>query len=254
MTAALKWTQDPVVSQGVVERGFALEREAGPVPGIVWTAEAPSAPAPLVLIGHGGSGHKGQPHLRSLARRLARHHGLAAVAIDGPVHGDRRPADLSPDAVAETRRRFARPEAVDALLADWRASVAAIQALPEVGVAPLGYWGLSMGTLFGVPLLAAEPRIVVGVLGLMGIRPDGGRIAQRLAEDAPRVRCPVLFLQQRQDELFPVETSGKLFDALASADKRLHAHPGAHAAVPAEEFRASEEFLARHLAARPAQS
>jgi dienelactone hydrolase len=166
------------------------------------------------------------------------------------VHGDRRPSELAPDAVAETRRRFARPEAVEAMLADWRASVDAVQALPEVGVAPLGYWGLSMGTLFGVPLLAAEPRIVVGVLGLMGIRPDGGRIALRLAEDAPRVRCPVLFLQQRQDELFPVETSGQLFDALASADKRLHAHSGAHAAVPPEEFRASEEFLARHLVAR----
>jgi dienelactone hydrolase len=246
----LKWTQDPVASQGVVERGFALECDARPVPGILWTAEEPTAPAPLVLIGHGGSGHKGQPHLRALARRLVRHHRMACVAIDGPVHGERRPVDLAPDAVAETRRRFARPESVDAMLADWRATVAAVQDLPEVGVAPLGYWGLSMGTLFGVPLLAAEPRIVVGVIGLMGIRPDGGRIAARLAEDAPRVRCPVLFLQQRQDELFPVESSGKLFDALASADKRLHAHPGAHAAVPPEEFRASEEFLARHLSPR----
>ncbi len=243
----LKWTRDPVAGQGVSERAFLLEHDAHAVPGLLWTAEAPVAPAPLVLIGHGGSGHKGQPHLRSLARRLARHHGIACIAIDGPVHGERRPDELAPDAVAETRRRFARPEVVDAMLADWRATVAAVQALPEVGVAPLGYWGLSMGTLFGVPLLAAEPRIAVGVLGLMGIRPDGGRIAARLAEDAPNVRCPVLFLQQRHDELFPVETSGKLFDELGSTDKRLHAHPGAHAAVPPEEFRASEEFLARYL-------
>lgn len=246
----LKWTREPVASQGVVERCFALEREASPVPGLLWTASEPLTPAPLVLIGHGGSGHKGQPHLRALARRLVRHHGVTCVAIDGPVHGERRPDELAPDAVAETRRRFARPEVVDAMIADWRATVDAVQTLPEVGVAPLGYWGLSMGTLFGVPLLAAEPRIAVGVLGLMGIRPDGGRIAARLAQDAPRVRCPVLFLQQRQDELFPVETSGKLFDELGATDKRLHAHPGAHAAVPPEEFRASEEFLARHLGAR----
>src|SRR5687768_16455077 len=118
----LKWTQDPLASQGVVERSFALERDARPVPGLLWTPDVPAAPTPLVLIGHGGSGHKGQPHLRALARRLVRHHGLAAVAIDGLVHGDRRPAELELDAVAETRRRFARPEAVEAMIADWRAS------------------------------------------------------------------------------------------------------------------------------------
>jgi hypothetical protein len=38
-----------------------------------------------------------------------------------------------------------------------------------------------------------------------------------------------------------------LFDAIASTDKRLHAHPGPHGAIPEEEMTAAEQFLARYL-------
>ena len=242
----MEWTAE-TSEKGVTERGFRLPCEGRQVPGIVWTQEGGSAPTPIVLIGHGGSGHKRQPHLLSLARRLVRHHGVAAAAIDGPLHGDRRPADLDEGDVEARRRRFARRRAVDEMIADWQATLDALQKLPELGVAPVGYWGLSMGTMFGVPLVAAEPRIAVAVLGLMGIREDSGPLGERFERDAPQVRCPVLFLQQWDDQLFPVESSNRLFGLLASEDKRLHAHPGQHAAVPPEEFINSETFLARHL-------
>jgi hypothetical protein len=58
----------------------------------------------------------------------------------------------------------------------------------------------------------------------------------------------VLFLVQWDDELFPRDRAFELFSALASRDKRLHANPGRHVEVPAEEFRASEQFLAATLA------
>ena len=106
-----------------------------------------------------------------------------------------------------------------------------------------------MGTILGLPLVAAEPRIAVAVLGLMGLT---GPTRSRIAADAPNVRCPVLFLMQWNDELFPRERLADLFDALGSTDKRLHAHPGKHGDVPAEEFEASEAFLARHLGASAA--
>ena len=57
-----------------------------------------------------------------------------------------------------------------------------------------------MGTILGLPVVAAEPRISVAVLGLAGI---AGPTKQRLADDAKSVRCPVLFLVQWDDELFP---------------------------------------------------
>ena len=42
----------------VTERRFDLVRETGIVPGILWTPAQQDRPVPLVLMGHGGSGHK----------------------------------------------------------------------------------------------------------------------------------------------------------------------------------------------------
>jgi fermentation-respiration switch protein FrsA (DUF1100 family) len=69
-----------------------------------------------------------------------------------------------------------------------------------------------------------------------------------MAADAASIGCPVLFIQQWDDSLIPREHVFELFDALGAVDKRLHAHPGEHAAVPVEEIAFSARFLARHLA------
>lgn len=52
----------------------------------------------------------------------------------------------------------------DSMVEDWKATLNALlklQKLPEIGTGWVGDWGLSMGTLFGLPLVAAEPRIEV---------------------------------------------------------------------------------------------
>jgi fermentation-respiration switch protein FrsA (DUF1100 family) len=103
----------------------------------------------------------------------------------------------------------------------------------------VGYWGVSLGTLIGVPLAAAEPRIRAGVFGLAG--------AGVLAEAAARVKVPVEFLLQWDDELVPRADGLALFDAFASAEKTLHANPGRHMEVPEFELDSSERFFARHL-------
>ena len=131
------------------------------------------------------------------------------------------------------------------MVADWKATLDALQKLVEIGTSKVGYWGLSMGTMFGLPFVAAEPRIAVAVLGLMG---SGWRGESRLGRDAPQLRCPVLFLQQWHDELIPRERVFELFDAIGSDDKRLLAHPGRHALVPPDGFDQTQAFLARHLA------
>jgi dienelactone hydrolase len=240
----LDWLGEPVTTRRVTERGFRVECDGRSVPGLVWTHEAPRAPQPLVLIGHGGSQDKRAPHILSLARRLVRHHGIAAAAIDGPIHGDRRPEGIETieDLRAEFRRVWNRAGTTDEMVADWKTTLDALQ--KEIGGGRVGYWGLSMGTAFGLPFAAAEPRVSVAVLGLMG---TFGPSAERLRRDAARIRCPVLFLQQWNDELIPREAVSDLFDALGTGDKRLHANPGAHAAVPPEEFGSTEAFLARHL-------
>jgi len=101
-----------------------------------------------------------------------------------------------------------------------------------------------MGTMFGSPFVAATPTVRCAVLGLMGTFHESNPWTTAAAS----VRCPVLFLMQTDDELVPTDTAMSLFRSLGSTDKRLHAHPGPHAAVPPEEIDASEAFFARHLA------
>lgn len=254
---ALRWRASRG-SRGVRQRRFDVTHDGRDVPGLLFEPDEPgegTAARPLVLLGHGGSGSKEEDYIVALARRLVRHRGFAACAIDGPVHGDRRPPDPAgeppPDGLVllEFSQRWSLDGSLtDLVVADWRAVLDALVAERAAGggpaLGPVGYWGLSMGTIFGLPLVAAEPRIVVAVLGLMGMT---GPTRDRIAADAPAVTCPVLFLAQWDDELFPLSRALELFAALGSTDKRLHAHPGRHAEVPPEEFGASEAFLARHL-------
>jgi dienelactone hydrolase len=247
---SISWIGAAVTAKGVAERRFDVLRGTRTIPGLLWTPEdAQPAPA-LVLLGHGGKGDKRQGYILAMARRLVRHHGFAAAAIDGPVHGERRD-DVTTDGDTD-EAKFARiwrddPTITDEIVADWRAVLDALQSPTVLGSAPVGYWGLSMGTILGLPLVAAEPRISVAVLGLAGV---AGPSKQRLADDAAKIRCPVLFLAQWDDELFRRDRVFDLFGAIGSSDKRLHVNPGLHQDVPAEEFRASEEFLARTLAPR----
>ena len=212
----------------------------------MWTPEGASGSRPLVLLGHGGSQHKRSPNILALARRIVRHLGFAAAAIDGPMHGDRVEGgnELTLDQV---RDRMSRddPEAVTrrfrAARAEWSETLTALRELPEVGENKTGYWGLSMGTVIGLPFVASEPRIDAAVLGLMGIAVDAR------GEAARAIKIPVLFLFQWHDELVKRADGLALFDTIGSELKRMHINPGAHAAVPAHEIQASEDHFQKHL-------
>ena len=242
----MEWIGAPRIGHAVVERRFDVEAGGRRVPGILWTPDKSEGSRPLILLGHGGTAHKRAPYILGMARRLVRHLGFAAAAIDGPTHGDRRkPGTDDMDLVREdVEESLARAETQDEMIEDWKTTLEALQTLPEIGVGPVGYWGLSMGTIYGLPFVAAEPRVEAAVLGLMGVLGPYGR---RRAEDAKRISCPVLFLQQWDDELIPRDRALALFDYLGSSDKRLHTNPGKHAQVPVEEIEASERFFAAYL-------
>ena len=240
-----KWLGDPVDDGGVTERRFVLDVDGRAVPALLWTPFGASGSRPLVLFGHGATRHKRVDYILALARWLAGEHGFAAVAIDAPGHGDRRSAPAEDVQVfAEFLTEWSREGSVDDMLAEWAATIEAVRSLEEVGDGPLGYWGLSMGTIYGIPLVATEARVQAAVFGLMGLI---GPTRDRLATDAARVACPVTFIQQWDDTLLTRPQVLDLFDALGSLDKRLHAHPGDHTAVPLEELEFSVSFLARHL-------
>jgi fermentation-respiration switch protein FrsA (DUF1100 family) len=245
----MRWIGEARAHSGVSERRFDVDVGGRTVPGILWLPqEGDTGPRPLVLIGHGATFHKRVDHIVALAQLLVRGHGIAAAAIDGPGHGERRRAGPVDDiqAFSDFLTEWSRPGTTEDMVADWHATLGALRELDEVGDGPLGYWGLSMGTIYGIPFVASEPRVQVAVFGLLGLL---GPTRDRLEADGRSLACPVLFLQQWDDQLIPREYAFELFDAIGSLDKRLHAHPGQHSAVPAEEFAFSVEFLARHLTA-----
>jgi dienelactone hydrolase len=244
----MDWIGEPQISRGVCERRFDLAVDGAIVPGILWTPEDATGKRPLVLIGHGGSQHKRAPNVLALARRLVRHLDYAAAAIDGPMHGDRVEGgnDLTLDVV---RKRMSEdPEQVArgfrAVRNEWKETLIALKELDGVGDGPTGYWGLSMGTVIGLPFVASEPRIDAAVLGLMGIPIDAK------GEAARSITIPVLFLVQWDDELVKRTDALALFDTLGSQEKTMHVNPGPHIAVPAEEIAASERFFAKYLGAK----
>lgn len=238
----MEWLRE-VEESGITHREFVLDRDGRPVPGTLWHSESSRSGGPLICLGHGASGDCYQVPIPRLARELAGDLGYFALAIDGPVHGRRRKGDGAMEATLE---EWERVGCVEDMIADWKFAIDSVQALPEVGAGDLGYWGVSMGTIFGLPLVATEQRIKAAVLGLMGIR--GPAHYQRTVNElAPRIQCPLLYLLQLEDEQVTRAEGLQMFDAIGSKNKRLHANPGLHDEVPMEELLFSKAFLIEQL-------
>ena len=232
----------PETHGSVVEEELTFARGDRTIPGRWWQPEG-TVMGPLILIGHGGSGSSSEDYVVALARRMVREHGCLCVAIDGPVHGRRRGDRSSESALVmlDFSQAWANdPTMTDEMVADWQAAMTAVLGALGLLERPLGWWGLSMGTILGLPVVAAEPRITACVLGLAGVI---GPTSDRLAADAGAIGCPTLFLAQRDDELFGFEPVVELYDAIAAPDKQLRVAPGSHAQVSVETFAATMEFL-----------
>ena len=164
----LEWLAE-VADLRCTERSFRLRRSSGAVPGVLWSP-GDKVPRATVLLFHGGSGHKrSERHLR-MGRSLATV-GLAVIAIDGPYHGDRVSAPMSPRVyqqliVDEGIETFTRR-----MTADWLDAVSALAREGLADGARVSVFGLSMGARFGLPAAAAlGPRLQCAVFGKFGIR------------------------------------------------------------------------------------
>jgi hypothetical protein len=223
---------------------FMILHENRKIPGAVWLPLGIS-PKALVLVGHGGSQHKRHSSVLELARVLTESYLFAVAAIDGPVHGARRsvPAAMPKELQREFLASWKTSDGgTSSMLDDWKVALSSL--LNELGIGgPVGYTGISMGTAYGLPLIANEGRIVAAVIGMWSA--DYPNSAQ-LISVARVVRCPILFIQRQNDELFSYEGSRQLFDALGTNDKRLLILPGKHVESK-EQFSQTAHFLGERL-------
>lgn len=216
------------------------------VPIAVWRRADLTGRRPLLLLGHGGSQHKTAPSVEDLAHLFAGRHGFVVAAIDGPIHGARRePLLTGPERQREFLALWARADCIDSMLADWRAALGVLLTRDDVDGEAIGWSGVSMGTAYGIPLLASEPRIRAAVLGMWGADDVN---SERLAQLAPQVRCELLFMIKWNDQLFTREGQLELFDRLGSERKWLKAYPGEHTPLDATQIADLETFLVPRLA------
>lgn len=230
----------------VLERVGTIVGTQGAIPCAVWSRASDEPAHFVVCIGHGASGDKHESYVIALARYLVSALDCAVLAIDGPVHGARRgSSDVRQPLLAFAAEWSSNAALTDDAVNDWRTALDAVVALPEVADdATVGFWGLSMGTILGLPFVAAEPRVEACVLGLMGTT---GPTKERIVHDAQRVTVPTMFLVQWDDSLFRRDTTLALFDTIGAVDKVLVTSPGEHGAVPEETFRRSADFLVDRL-------
>lgn len=234
-------------SDGVTTRELVL----GDVTAALWAPEHAAPGTPLVLLGHGGGRQHRHHRAMSGRARLLTDIGFRAVALDVDGHGPRSrpPADEQEVALLHAARKAGEPigpivERYNADLArrtvpEWRALLAGLLAGPEIGDAPVGYWGITLGTAIGVPLVAEEPLIRAAALGLFW--------PSTLVEAARRITVPIEFYLQWHDEHIPREGGLALFDAFASTEKSLHVNAGKHMDLPRFEAASAVRFLERHL-------
>lgn len=215
----------------VTEVQFSVARHGYLIPAFAWSPIG-RRHAPVVLIGHGGSGHKAIDRHHRLARRLVSGAGLACLAIDGPYHGDRAvpgdgPLDYQERVVPEG------PVAVHARMnQDWLTALAAVSETWGLDDDSVGYLGLSMGSRYGLGVCAAlGSRLQAAVIGTFGLESEDPMMGAMSADDflresAARIFASVLHHVQWDDEIFPRDGQLQLFDQLASPEKVMRARQG----------------------------
>lgn len=210
-----------------LERLIDLERKGERVPAL-WLTPADATPAPAALLLHGLSSQK--ERMSNAIGRALLERGVASLALDLPMHGERRDGN--------GKNVFGNPLA---LVGAWRTAVREVEdavtwlsSQDAVNPARLGVVGYSLGGFLALMAAADDPRMRVITLAAAGDLPDTTPYAAlvRGVVDPPRAAKrldgrPLLMVNGRHDTTTRPAQAQRLFVA-AVEPKTLLWYPGAH--------------------------
>ena len=175
----------------------------------------------VLLVAHGLSTDRTSEYIAGAARAWAAA-GLAVVAADAPLHGERS-VGRDPDFT-----EMGQPAVLIESVCDQRRLLSILAGHDRLGGLPVAFLGFSMGTVMGVPLVAADPRIRAAVFTI------GGSTRVLVEEQLPHLLelldpllgvtdpvvyapglgdRPVLQMNVRDDMVFSERSARVLFDA-----------------------------------------
>ncbi|MFL5576412.1 MAG: alpha/beta hydrolase [Gemmatimonadaceae bacterium] len=208
-------------------------------------------PAPAALLLHGYTANK--ERMVDSAGRLLLERGLASLAIDLPLHGEREDnaagAGISDE---ELRNPLALARRWRAALEECRVALRYLAAVGEVDAGRLAVVGYSMGAYLGVMAAAREPAVRALVLAAGGDLPANTPFAPLVRTVVDPVRAvrqyagrPLLMVHGRHDRTILPEQAERLF-AAASEPKEIVWYDGSHW-LPDDAVRRAAEWLAKHV-------
>ena len=213
---------------------------------------ATDAPAPAALLLHGLGSEKermGDTVGMALLRR-----GVAALALDLPMHGERDDAGRRREAISDNPLQ---------LIATWRAAIEearlALDFLathPRVDGDRLGLVGYSLGSFLANIVAGELVTIRAVVLAASGDLPDGLPFASMVRTIVDPLRAvrrvagrPLLMVNGRYDRTVKPAQAERLF-AAAHEPKTMRWYTGGHW-PPAREIDAAADWLASRLGETP---
>jgi dienelactone hydrolase len=219
---------------------FTVDTGPEAAPGLLLYPDGGEA-LPLVFIQHPGMGSKDDYFVRDVGMMWARR-GWACAGLDAPFHGERPTYD--PMGFLRDRERF--QEATRQFAGEISTAIDCLSDHYAVDVTRLGYVGYSLGSMLGIPAVAADGRFkaasfcLVGAGGMLGDAPAADSPVLQLGEVATRI------VAKTQDEFFSRESTEELFAALPG-EKDLTWLPGGHFEIGPDVIKAAEQWLLRKL-------
>jgi hypothetical protein len=230
----------------IIAREFTIHNpsEKKDFAGTVWHSRASSGVRPLLLIGHQEDEDRQSPDLLDFMRLMCAQYGFVVAAIDGPMHGERRVGTIDQSMMKHEFDEVWKDgdETITPMVFDWKLTVDALCELPEVDSRQIGYFGLSMGTAYGVEVVATDLRIGAAIFGQWGIHLAH---QERLLKNARRINCPVDFFAYEKDP--NLKNQKALFDTFRSEEKKWVTIPKSDFYKNKKQIEMAKDFFVLHL-------